>query len=1243
MASGLVLPQNDTGTLMCAGQTNTVIKLKNGANTYLLASKGYATGYTSVDLGPYIRDCTFDGNRTNQTASSSLIVMRTYRSHFFNVQVKNADGHGLLFTPLSATGTAITNGMAENRVEYSNIQSNSGSGIYAEDGGSNQMADMWINNNAIHANSNYNLYVERAAGFHVDNNQMYSSPTGNILMKSFARADLIGNNLDVTDSAGSNVELYIGAHGQAAISGNHFIDNSSSKAASTTQLVLYKNGASYLAVSIAGNDWGSGTVSQTAIQTTGFNATDLALYICGSGNAVSALVTMPYIGTCFTKFNYWTESGANIYNATGTNVGIGTSSPLGKLHIASSNSGVASVDTSSDDLVIENNGVAGLSIISANDNLGYISFGDPDDSLVGGITYSHISNALGFNANNGGITMTFDGNSLYNFNASDPEFRLSDNTINAKLKVLDSSGLAFTGNTSNHPFQLRTNNTARVHIDTSGLVGIGTTTPAWQLQVASSSQAGGFRPQLTISDSSVATNNHWSLANTGGTFYLSTSSPQTFATSSVPAFTIDKNGVATFGANLATCIALTGSADLCDGSDATGAGGGTFPFTPDSYGGVANNSTTTGIWAKPASGYGFIASSTFTTYASTTQITVADTIFGAGTLSLSNDGAYTAGVTLGPTYLQFYVPDANSYLFYNGAVYGALNFDTVTANRGYAFPNLSGTVVLGPTNVSTGFTSGSIPFGSSGLLATSSLVFDSGSNSLGVGTTSPLSELHVSGAGVSTARIDTTAAANTELSFAKQGIVKWTWFNDNTGTMGTDGLILADNAGNEKLGIEQSGDIYLNGNVGIGTTSPQSALHVYSGFSGKLPVSGTDLTVEDDAGAIINILSPSTFSGNIYFGDEVNAVVGRVIYDHTVDDLSLWTASVERLTIDSAGNVGIGTTTPAGILHVEGNSSTAYAANTLSSGIRSTVVNINTTDNSFTRLNFASNSTNGTLRYGGGISTIFTTHAASTVTADMAFQTVNAGTAAEVLRLTAAGNVGIGTTTPTWLLNPTSATAAQLALSAGAGIPQWTFRNAGGAFYIASTTLAGTATSTTPALTIASSGNVGIASSSPWRSFSVEGTVAMPDLTNSNTGDYVCFNTLTGEIEQNATACSLSSIRWKENVRPIDGGLAEILKLRPVLYDLKPEHGDVKNKPGFIAEEVESVLPNIVSYGDDGLPSGLDYPQYTAYLTKAIQELAARSGAVAVQAKRNVEESWQWGAIAVLIIWNIYLTIRRRP
>jgi hypothetical protein len=57
------------------------------------------------------------------------------------------------------------------------------------------------------------------------------------------------------------------------------------------------------------------------------------------------------------------------------------------------------------------------------------------------------------------------------------------------------------------------------------------------------------------------------------------------------------------------------------------------------------------------------------------------------------------------------------------------------------------------------------------------------------------------------------------------------------------------------------------------------------------------------------------------------------------------------------------------------------------------------------------------------------------------------------------GNVGIGTTSPQWPLTVYSATGGQLSLSAGAGLPQVVMRNTGSAFYIATTTLAGSATS----------------------------------------------------------------------------------------------------------------------------------------------------------------------------------------
>jgi hypothetical protein len=70
----------------------------------------------------------------------------------------------------------------------------------------------------------------------------------------------------------------------------------------------------------------------------------------------------------------------------------------------------------------------------------------------------------------------------------------------------------------------------------AGYVGIGTSTPhfGFTLNLASST-----RPQLALED---GTNPQWTFRNAGGNLYIGTSSPTTFATSSISAFRLDPNG-----------------------------------------------------------------------------------------------------------------------------------------------------------------------------------------------------------------------------------------------------------------------------------------------------------------------------------------------------------------------------------------------------------------------------------------------------------------------------------------------------------------------------------------------------------------------------------------------------------------------------------------------------------------------------------------------------------------------------
>mgnify|MGYP006283063699 CR=1 FL=1 len=91
-----------------------------------------------------------------------------------------------------------------------------------------------------------------------------------------------------------------------------------------------------------------------------------------------------------------TRFAAKLY--TGTTAGvIGTEA--GSLGIYTGPSGVASAEPNADDLVIENDSSAGISILTPNGSNGAIYFGDPESNTAGRILYAHGSNAMFFYAN----------------------------------------------------------------------------------------------------------------------------------------------------------------------------------------------------------------------------------------------------------------------------------------------------------------------------------------------------------------------------------------------------------------------------------------------------------------------------------------------------------------------------------------------------------------------------------------------------------------------------------------------------------------------------------------------------------------------------------------------------------------------------------------------------------------------------------------------------------------------------
>ncbi|HXZ40034.1 MAG TPA: tail fiber domain-containing protein, partial [Terriglobales bacterium] len=82
-----------------------------------------------------------------------------------------------------------------------------------------------------------------------------------------------------------------------------------------------------------------------------------------------------------------------------------------------------------------------------------------------------------------------------------------------------------------------------------------------------------------------------------------------------------------------------------------------------------------------------------------------------------------------------------------------------------------------------------------------------------------------------------------------------------------------------------------------------------------------------------------------------------------------------------------------------------------------------------------------------------------------------------------------------------------------------------------------------------------------------------------------------------------SSRRWKTNIHLLQNALSKVEQLRGVSYDLKDSG---KHEIGVIAEEVGAVVPELVTYEDNGRDArGVDYSRLTALLIEATKEQQA--------------------------------------
>jgi hypothetical protein len=214
------------------------------------------------------------------------------------------------------------------------------------------------------------------------------------------------------------------------------------------------------------------------------------------------------------------------------------------------------------------------------------------------------------------------------------------------------------------------------------------------------------------------------------------------------------------------------------------------------------------------------------------------------------------------------------------------------------------------------------------------------SGNVGIGTASPQAKLHIGPDSlVSGYTPDRSTLAISDITNGGQLVIRGQspriWLD---GTAGGNGEIYLDNtnltfqSGNP---TSQGGStMYLksDGNVGIGTTSPESKLHVSTTTNVITPL----LTLHNNtstngsvAGASIDFVASSVTSaiGARIISTRVAAGAHMDLRFHTQRDQF-------AMIIDTSRNVGIGTTSPGSLLHVEGSRTTAaFQANQTGTGV----------------------------------------------------------------------------------------------------------------------------------------------------------------------------------------------------------------------------------------------------------------------------------------------------------------------
>lgn len=365
---------------------------------------------------------------------------------------------------------------------------------------------------------------------------------------------------------------------------------------------------------------------------------------------------------------------------------------------------------------------------------------------------------------------------------------------------------------------------------------------------------------------------------------------------------------------------------------------------------------------------------------------------------------------------------------------------------------------------------------------------------------------------------------------------------------------------------------FNGGSVGIGTSSPTSKFHV-EGITAIL----SNFDNNTDAGADEAIAIQASTDG----ANTINYILKGSVSGATTD-YGIYVTGEDYNYF--SGNIGIGTTTPSEILTVGGGGQSGVQSG-VSDGV---YINPNSdgaqvaieTNSGVEGGMLALDSTN--LVYMGA----WSNHNLQIRSNNISYMT-----------LTTAGDLGIGTTSPSTKLHlyDGTADAAVLAMFQN-DARRWSIGvNPSDNFRISDNT------AVSDRLTVDTSGNVGIATSTPGRKLTVVGTVEFRSLTAAVGAGSLCLSSSNEVVYNSGSDNCLSSTRdTKHAITPLTLDAINILnELEPVSFIY---NGTDRVRYGFIAENTASVDDILATYNADGDLTGIDDRSILSVLVRAFQE-----------------------------------------